>query len=480
MSNDLVFMSATEALSAFANRSLSPVELLDAVYAQAAAVNPIVNAFSDERRDAAYAAARESEARWSGRGGDPRPLEGIPTAVKEEQPIAGEGLRLGSATMAEYVADVTHPVVERIMAAGGVVHARTTTPEFSSAAFTHTRMWGVTRNPWNPDCTPGGSSGGAGASLASGTTLLATGSDIGGSIRIPSSFCGVIGFKPPYARVPALPPFNLDDYCHDGPMARTVADLALLENVIAGKHPIDPVSLPGAPFLDASVADVSGMRIAWAPTVGDFPVEPGIVEATAGIAATLAGLGATIEQVEIPVTMSELMTAALVHFDTIMGPSCAVLDPGTPEAFEPYIYEFLKRTNAAGAQTSVFEGLELDARIMATMCGFVTDYDALILPTMTVYGLEAGNDYVDRSVTVNGQILDFYFQSMLTIPFNIASRCPVVNVPSGIGPNGVPMGVQIAGPTYEDAVPFAIAAALEAVRGWWTTPQWRPDMVKGE
>ncbi len=124
--------------------------------------------------------------------------------------------------------------VQRILDAGGIVHARTTTPEFSCAPVTWTKLWGVTRNPWHPDYSPGGSSGGSGAALAAGSTTLATGSDIGGSIRIPASFCGVVGFQPPYGRVPEVEVFNLDHYCHEGPMARTVADCALLENVIAG------------------------------------------------------------------------------------------------------------------------------------------------------------------------------------------------------------------------------------------------------
>ncbi len=479
MTDELPFLSASQALAAFRSRELSPVELLDAVYAQAELVNPIVNAFSDERREQAYAAARESEARWAGKGGgEPRPLEGIPTATKEEQPIAGETLRLGSEVMGDYIADVTHPVVERIMAAGGVVHARTTTPEFSAAAFTHTRLWGVTRNPWNPEYTPGGSSGGSGAALASGSTILSTGSDIGGSIRIPSSFCGVVGFKPPYARVPALPPFNLDDYCHDGPMARTVGDLALLENVIAGQHPIDPVSLPSPPHLEVGADSVAGMRIAWAPTIGDAPVEPAIRAATAGIAATLADLGAIVEEISIDIPRAEIYRAALVHFNAIMGPSCAALDPGTPGAFMPYIDEFLRRGAEVGSAMSYYAGLEAEAEMMARVMAIFTEYDAFFCPTMSTYGLVADDDHVDTAVYVDGVELAFYFETMLTILFNINSRCPVVNVPSGIAPNGVPMGVQLVGAPYADAVPFRIASAVEAARGWWTTPEWRPEMVK--
>ena len=187
-------------------------------------------------------------------------MEGLPVAVKEEAEIAGQHNTLGSLPLRDVIAGQTSAFVQRIIDAGGIVHARTTTPEFSCAPITWSRLWGVTRNPWHTGYSPGGSSGGSAAALAAGTATLATGSDIGGSIRIPASFCGVVGFKPPYGRVPEVATFNLDHYCHEGPLARTVADCALLENVIAGPHPSDVVSIrpkleipprPGADQRDA-------------------------------------------------------------------------------------------------------------------------------------------------------------------------------------------------------------------------------------
>src|SRR6185437_10572325 len=164
-------------------------------------------------------------------------------AVKEEAPITGQKYTLGSLALKDDIADHTAVFVQRILDAGGIVHARTTTPEFSCAPVTWTKLWGVTRNPWHLDFAPGGSSGGAGASLAAGSTTLANGSDIGGSIRIPSSMCGVAGFKPPYGRNPDSSPFNLDHYNHAEPMARTIADCALLQNVLSGPHPQDIASI---------------------------------------------------------------------------------------------------------------------------------------------------------------------------------------------------------------------------------------------
>ena len=242
--SELHYLGATEAIELFRRRELSPVELLDAVLARTAVVEPTVNALTEQLVDEAYVAARVSGGPLrQGRRLGARALEGVPLLLKEEQPIAGRTLEEGSLLEKGVVADVTHPVVTRVFESGAVVHGRTTTPEFSCAPFTHSTLWGVTRNPWDTDMSPGGSSGGSGAALAAGETVLATGSDIGGSIRIPSSLCGLVGFKAPFGRVPGMPPFNSDTYCADGPMGRSVADVARLQNVLAGPHPSDQASL---------------------------------------------------------------------------------------------------------------------------------------------------------------------------------------------------------------------------------------------
>ncbi len=177
--------------------------------------------------------ARKAEAKYA-KGARTGALEGLPVGIKDESYIKGKPTSSGSLLMKDYVAEHTSPQNARILRAGAIVHARTATPEFSCAGYTWSRLWGVTRNPWNPAFTPGGSSGGAAASLAAGSSALATGSDIGGSIRIPAACSGVVGFKPPYGRNPDDPPFNLDFFCHTGPLARTVTDAILLQNVMSG------------------------------------------------------------------------------------------------------------------------------------------------------------------------------------------------------------------------------------------------------
>lgn len=479
MIDDVIYLSASQLQDAFGRRELSPVEVLDAVQARAAQVEPHINALSDRLADSARQAAIESEARFLGRGAAaPRPLEGIPLVFKEEQAIAGLPLRLGSLLTSDEPSTETHPVVERVLGAGAVVHARTTTPEFSCAGFTHSPLWGVTRNPWNLDCTPGGSSGGSGAALAAGIAHLATGSDIGGSIRIPSSLCGVVGFKPPYARVPGLPPFNLDTFCHDGPMARTVADCALLQNVIAGAHRLDPVALPAPAPIHPDAGRVRGMRIAIAPTLGDFPVEPMVAGNLDQVAAALRDAGAQTEQVTVPIERETVMTAALVHFGAIFGPSIAEVGLDNPQ-LTPYARDFAQRAGAVFDRIGFYGGLERQAAIQITIAEVFEHFDALICPTIGLTFLAADDDYVDHGVTVAGTEMDFYLAAALTPVFNIASAHPVLNVPSGLAENGVPTGVQIVGRQYDDATPFHIGLAVENQLRWWADPRWRPQPING-
>src|SRR5882724_13575098 len=250
-----------------------------------------------------------------------RPLEGLPIAIRDEAYIKGERVTFGSLIYKDFVADETNPSIGRILKAGAIMHARSAAPEFSCAPYTHSRLWGVTRTPWNLDYSSGGSSGGAGASLAAGSTTLANGSDIGGSIRIPSSMCGVVGYKPPYGRNPDSSPFNLDHYNHAGPMARTVADSALLQNVMSGPHPQDIVSLrPKLRIPSELSGDLKSWRIAFSPALDGFDVDPDVEKNTRAAVEAFRDLGATVDEVEIGWNKDEIVRAAWAHFGTIFGP----------------------------------------------------------------------------------------------------------------------------------------------------------------
>jgi aspartyl-tRNA(Asn)/glutamyl-tRNA(Gln) amidotransferase subunit A len=462
------YTSATEALRLFRSRELSPVELVSAVIERAEAVEPSVNAFTDTFYDEALDAARAAEKRYL--AGDARPLEGLPVAVKDEAAMAGKRHSFGSLPLRDMVAEATAPFVQRIIDAGGIVHARTATPEFSCAPVTWSKMWGVTRNPWNLAYSPGGSSGGSAAALAAGTATLATGSDIGGSIRIPSSFSGTTGFKPPYGRVPEEPPFNLDHYCHVGPMARSVADVALLENVMAGPHPSDIVSLRPKLEIPSPLESVAGLRIALSPDLGCFSVDQEVAANTLAAAERLRDAGAVVEEVSLPWRLDDIIRAAQIHFGMIFGPSISPLLATNADDLTSYARAFAAESDQI-AKADMLEGLMLEAALYRPLGDLLEEYDALICPTMAVPALAAEWQHGDIPA---GRSDTTWMDTMMTIVFNIASRCPVLSVPSGRASNGVPTGLSVVGKTYDDVTAFRVAAAHEERYPWYTDPAHRP------
>jgi Asp-tRNA(Asn)/Glu-tRNA(Gln) amidotransferase A subunit family amidase len=455
---DISYLSAVDALRMFRSRELSPVELMSAVIARAEAVEPTINAFAATMFAEALDAAREAQERYA--AGTPRgPLDGLPVAVKEEAPIAGQLNTLGSLPLRDAVAEETAVFVMRIMEAGGIVHARTTTPEFSCAPFTWTKLWGVTRNPWNTGYSPGGSSGGSAAALAAGTCTLATGSDIGGSIRIPASFCGVVGFKPPYGRVPEVEIFNLDHYCHEGPMARTVADCALLENVIAGPHWSDVASIRPKLTIPSSLEGVAGMRIALSVDLGCYNVDLDVAANTLAAAERLRSAGADVVEVTLPWSRDMISEAARIHFGMIFGASLRELYESSADDLTSYARRFYQESLGV-AQDDFVRGLELEGKVYAPLGALLDEYDALICPTFAIPAYAAEYD-TDHPVFVNGAECADWTDVMMTLPFNIASRCPVLSVPSGFSRDGVPTGLSIIARTYDDVTAFRVAAAHE-------------------
>jgi aspartyl-tRNA(Asn)/glutamyl-tRNA(Gln) amidotransferase subunit A len=471
---DLHYLPATQALRAFRARELSPVELVTAVIRRAEAVEPAINAFAETFFDQALAQAREAEARYLGTSGPPRPLEGLPVAVKEEAEIAGQHNTLGSLPLRDVVAEKTSAFVQRIIDAGGIVHARTTTPEFSCAPVTWSRLWGVTRNPWNTQYSPGGSSGGSAASLAAGTAALATGSDIGGSIRIPASFCGVVGFKPPYGRVPEIEIFNLDHYCHEGPLARTVADCALLENVIAGPHPSDIVSIRPKLEIPGELAPAAGMRIAFSADLGCYQVDADVAANTRAAADRLRYAGAAVTEVELPWDLADIKRAARIHFGMIFGPSIKEIYTKHADELTSYARNLVAESDQVSKDDFV-AGLALEGRIYAPLGQLLEEFDALICPTFAVPALAAEYD-PGQPVAVNGRTSTDWLDVLMTVPFNIASRCPVMSVPSGLSRDGVPTGLSIVSRTYDDVTAFRIAAAHEDQMPWLDMPKRRPGL----
>jgi aspartyl-tRNA(Asn)/glutamyl-tRNA(Gln) amidotransferase subunit A len=394
-------------------------------------------------------------------------------AIKEEMPVAGQPVTSASRVLANEIADHTAPLAERAIAAGAIVHARTTQPEFACTGFTQSELFGITRNPWNLDFDVGGSSGGAGAALAGGLTSLAGGSDIGGSIRIPAACCGVVGFKPPYGRVPQDPPFNLDHYCHEGPMARTVADCALFQNIISGPSPVDIASLRERVELPLDPPAISGMRVALSLSLGEWEPDDDVRRNTLTAAEALREAGAVVDEVEIPLRREDVDRAANVHYATIFGPTVAALVAEHGEMMTSYAIAFA-RSAILDHPGAFLEGLEIEGAITGIFGELLQTFDALICPTLTSPALRVDDAWTTRRA--GGDSVMQAFDHPMTIPFNIASRCPVLCVPSGFAANGVPTGVQLVGRTFEDETPFRLGAALERA-GLWGYGTRRPVLV---
>lgn len=474
--DDLAYSGICTLRAAFAERSLTPRDVLEAQLDRIAAYDHRVRAITDLFEDSARAAADEAARRW--RAGSARPLEGITVAIKEEQPIAGQPLVLGSTAIASRTPTTNHPIVDRIVAAGGIVHARTTTPEFCAAGVTRSRRWGVTRNPWDLESTSGGSSGGSASALAAGFTTLATGSDIAGSIRIPAAFCGVTGYKPPYGRVPALRPHSLDDYCHDGPMARTVADTTALFDVIAGRHPDDLVSIDGEPIGELTEALPAGLRVGVVAEPGDYPIAAEVRAGVERAADALSAAGADIVDLELPWKMTQLTEAAFAHYGMIMAPYIrAELGEAYPAA-EAYTRDFVETSEAAlrriGSHGAVLEAVEVQRSLVEAF----TVVDAIVVPTTMVACLDAEAELGDHRTIVDGRVVELvhHLQIPVTIPFNMASRLPVFAVPSGRDSQGRPVSVQVAAPPGEETRAAALAAAIERATGLYTDRRTRPQL----
>ena len=458
-------LTAVDALAKMRAKELSPVELLASVRARAESVEPTVNALTEQLGETADAAAEESASRYAA-GEGIRALEGLPVAIKEEMPVSGWRMRYGSLAVDE-IAEHTAPVPERIFDAGAVVHARTTTPEFSCAGYTHTKLWGITRNPWNPGFAVGGSSGGSGASLASGTSTLATGSDIGGSIRIPASINGVVGYKAPHGRVPTYPPFNLDRYCHDGAMARTIADTALFHNAISGPHPLDMTSLRPKVEVPTQLDGIRGMRIALSVDLGSWEIDEDVATNTREAAAALEAGGATVDEVKLPWSLDRLMSAARRHFAAIFGAYIAEVCDASPDLVTDYAMAWADDVRSLIGEPGAFlHGLDMEGELWVPLGELFERYDALICPPWAVTGIPAGDSFIGQ-LFEDGGPNDRQFTAYMTTPFNMFSACPVLAVPSGIAPsNGVPTGIQIVARTYDDVTAFRIGAALERERPW--------------
>jgi len=444
----LHYLSACEALARFRDRSVSPVQLIEALIAQTEAIQPSVNAFTRSFPERGIEAARLAERRY--RDGTARPLEGLALGVKDLHPIDGEITTHGSLVFRANRDESTLAVVTRLFDAGAILFARTTSPEFGLATVTHSRLWGVTRNPWNLAYTPGGSSGGAGAALAAGMVTLADGSDYGGSIRIPASCSGVVGYKPPRGRNPGD---SFDPCSHFGPLARTVADVIAMQNVMSGPSPADPNSLPDRVVI-GNDASVRGWHITYSIDLGHKIIDPQVEAATRETIAVLRDLGCSVEEVELDWD-DRVREAFETHHAASDASASWMLLPSQRDVLTDYAVHEITRGLAVTGR-AVFDANEVRAEMWRSLGPILARSQLFVCPTTAVPAVAA-----DHSPLIDAR------GWVLTYPFNLLSSLPVLAIQSGRSRSNVPMGVQLVGRPFDDAAVFRAGLAIERARGAW-------------
>lgn len=466
--SDAIYLDAERLIDGYKNLDFTPREVVQAFLERVdadAEVNAISETVDSALRDADEAGARYLRwARGSGAGSLPS-LLGVPVAAKEKHALEGLTLSQGLVGLRDEIATEDHPIIERLKASGAIIHARTTTPEFSCATVTHSALWGITRNPWNPDYSPGGSSGGSAAALAAAFTTLATASDIAGSTRVPAGFTGTFGYKPPYGRIPGTGSAAADWYRSDGPMGRSVDDLVSMLGIIAGIHRADHSSIPNSALRDIRSAEPRGLRVGYLPGYRDYRSATRVTEAMEAVAAHLAEAGSEVVEVETVWDSGEVVDLAFGHFGSILAP--AMRDEVARSGVEPapYTSRFIEDAAFANSRSNLHEMLVRERDLQLKVHRMFDDLDVLICPTSCIEQLDAAGNYID-GVAVGGARLDHYWQSHFTLPFNIANRCPVVAMPTGIVSDaGIPIGMQIVGRPFDERSVFEAAYLIEELLG---------------
>ncbi|MDP1647635.1 MAG: amidase [Rubrivivax sp.] len=455
---DLADCTATDLLALYRSGQASPLQATEAVLARIERLNPTLRAFCFLAADEALASARASEARWQ-RGQPCGPLDGVPASIKDLILAQGWPTLRGSHTVdARQPWDIDAPAVARLREAGAVLLGKTSTPEFGCKGETNSPRTGITRNPWDPRKTPGGSSGGTAAAVAAGMGPLSVGTDGAGSVRIPASFCGNFGLKPSFGRVPAYPLSPFGSVAHLGPHTMSVRDAALMMNVLARPDARDWTSLPpdGRDYTVGLDDGVRGLRVAWSPTLGYATnVDPEVAAACAAAVARLAELGARVDEVDpgfddpLDITTGLWFVGSWTLWNTLTPAQQAVTDP-----------DFAAEAQL-GSAYSALDVQRLNLRrgaLGSSMRQFMQRYDLLVTPSVAVPAFDA-------LPAGHGAMTP---QSMLgwtpfSYPFNLTQQ-PACTIPCGLTADGLPIGLQIVGPMFGDALVLRAARAYESVQ----------------
>ena len=457
--DELVRLTAREAVARLARREISPLELIEAALARITETDGALNALPTLCAERARAHA---ERLMASPPDDPPPwhLHGLPIAVKDMTDVAGVRTTYGSPIYADHVPERSGYEVERLEKNGAVVLAKSNTPELAAGANTFNEVFGRTCNPWDTALTPGGSSGGSAVALAAGQVWLATGSDMGGSLRIPASYCGVVGIRPAPGRVAAGPRrIVYQALSVAGPMARNVADLALMLDAQCGVHPDDPLSLPRPerPFLEAVLQPAPPRRVAYSRDLGVVPVAREVAELCAAAVQSFAGLGATVEEACPDLSDAEAIfqTLRAANFAADKAP---LLDAHRDQ-LKPEIVWNIEKGLALGAD-DIGRAERARAALFHRATAFFDDYDLLVSPAVLVPPYDGAMRYVTE---VEGTAFDNYV-TWLALSFAITlTTCPAISVPCGLTRSGLPVGLQIVGPPRGEAQVLAAAALFEGM-----------------
>lgn len=459
---ELCYTPATELARRMRARGLSPVELMRNTLARIEQQNARLNCFCFVYPEEALELAREAE-RALMAGAQIGPLHGVPVAVKDVTPTAGKTTTRGSFMYEHWVPERDAIIVERFRAAGAIMVGKTTTPEFAYDSFTQSPLWGITRNPWNPDRTPGGSSGGSGAAVASGCVSVAEGTDMGGSVRIPASFCGLVGLKPSLGRIPMdILPTVYDNISHFGPLARNVSDANLFMNVLSGPDERDILSQPDRLELPLPAAtDVRGLRLALCPTLGYCALHAEVEHAVREAAEALRSLGAVVEEIDLPWDES-LNEAWLANWGVYLS-ACFTDGDIEPwrERMDPNVVELIDAGTRMKATD--FKRIEiLRTRHWHQLCEVFQNHDALLCATMS-----------QTAPPHSATDAEFSFRDHrgwhgldMTGVFNFFGQCPALSLPCGWSADGLPIGLQVVGHRFADETVMRIGGAFEATQPW--------------
>ena len=455
---DLADCTAAELLALYRTRGASPVEATRAVLARIERVDPVLNAFCFLAADEALRSAQESEVRWS-RGEPAGTLDGVPVSIKDLILAKGWPTLRGSRTVdREQAWDVDAPASARLREAGAVILGKTTTPEFGCKGETNSPLTGITRNPWNPAKTTGGSSGGTAAAVASGMGPISVGTDGAGSVRIPAAFCGNFGLKPSFGRVPAYPLSPMGSVAHLGPHSMSVADAALMMNVLKRPDARDWTSLQpdASDYMQGLDGGVRGLRIAFSPTLGYAKkVDAEVAAAVAAAVRDLEALGAHVEAVDpgiadpLDISTGLWFAGVWTIWSGLSAEQQKVVDPDFAAQAE------------LGARLGVLDIARLNMRRLelgSHMRQFMQRYDLLVTPSVAVPAFDArpaGHTAMNAPAMLGWTPFSY--------PFNLTQQ-PACTIPCGLTRDGLPIGLQIVGPMFGDALVLRAARAYETAR----------------